>query len=245
MKSLNVHLLPDDVPADELIGATCVVIDVLRASTTIVYALAAGARAVIPCLTIEDAQRRAAEFPRGEALLAGERGGLPIAGFDLGNAPVEFTPHTVSGKTVVLTTTNGTRALVHCRHAARIAVGAFVNLSAVVAIVSQGDAVHLICAGTDGQSTDEDTLFAGAVVDRLSASAERRLGETAIVARELSRSLQSDSRKLVDAMRVSCGGKNLIAIGMAADIETAAQIDRFAIVPRFDPANGEIRSEES
>ncbi len=111
MPKLRVYMLPDLLAGQSLAGCRAVVVDVLRATTTVVQALSAGARAVVPCLTIDDARARAAEFPPGEALLGGERGGLPIEGFDLGNSPAEYTSQVVAGKTVVLTTTNGTKAL--------------------------------------------------------------------------------------------------------------------------------------
>src|ERR1700761_4796956 len=106
-----VHLLPALIPAGALKGGVAVVIDVLRATSTMIHALAAGSDAIIPCLEIDEARRLAGGYPRGSAILAGERGGLPIEGFDLGNSPGAFTPAACSGKTVVMTTTNGTRAI--------------------------------------------------------------------------------------------------------------------------------------
>src|SRR5690606_7749604 len=127
--------------------------DVLRATTTIVEALAAGAASVAPCLTIDDARQRRAELDGGEAILGGERGGRPIEGFDLGNSPAEYTAQRVSGRSVVLTTTNSTKALLHCRAASEILVAGFVNLSVVVERlrdVSRTLAINIVCAGTDG-----------------------------------------------------------------------------------------------
>ena len=156
VQRLNVHALPEVVTAEDLAGTTAVVIDVLRATTTIVYALAAGARAVVPCLTIEAAHERAAAMAAGTALLAGERGGLAIPGFDLGNSPTEFTPEQVGGKYVVLTTTNGTKALLHCRAAEQVLVAALANLSALCGVLTDCPRVELVCAGTDGHVTEED-----------------------------------------------------------------------------------------
>lgn len=246
MKQLKVHFLPELVAADELAGGTSVVIDVLRATTTIVHALAAGATAVVPCATIEEARRRAAAFPAGTATLGGERGGMPIEGFDLGNSPAEYTRAAVGGKTVILTTTNGTQALLHCRQAAEIVVGAFVNLSAVCGVLSLRPRVDLACAGTDGQTTDEDVLLAGAIVERLADDATWRIVGKAENALAMWRRVSAEARggalkaRLVEALRASLGGKNLIAIGMADDLKLAAEIDRFAIVPRYDPVTGRI-----
>jgi 2-phosphosulfolactate phosphatase len=246
MRQLRVHFLPDAIVPSELAGSSAVVIDVLRASTTIVYALAAGARAVVPCATIASARERAVSLPKGQAILGGERGGLPIEGFALGNSPAEYTSETVGGKTLVLTTTNGTRALLHCASAAEVAIAAFVNLSAVCKWLADRSRVDLVCAGTDGQLTREDALVAGAIVCRLRAGGDWRPNDDAIVAGELWRPIIEQSppaelrARVVEAMRESLGGQNLIAIGMEHDIELAAEIDRFDIVPRFDSATGEI-----
>ena len=109
--SIFVHLLPTMIPPGSLRGGVAVVVDVLRATTVMVQALAVGCDAIIPCGEIEEAVKVAAGFPPGDALLAGERHGLPIPGFDLGNSPLEFTPEVCQGKTLVMTTTNGTRAI--------------------------------------------------------------------------------------------------------------------------------------
>src|SRR5687768_10758642 len=144
-RPLNVHFLPDLTTPAELAGGVVVVIDVLRASTTITYALAAGAREVIPCLEIEEARAAAAKLPPGQAVLGGERHGLPIEGFDLGNSPRDYTPQRVGGKTVVFTTTNGTKAMMQCRQAAGVLIGSYVNFSALVQTLrASGLPIHLL-----------------------------------------------------------------------------------------------------
>src|SRR5215213_7874532 len=130
-----VHLLPGLIPPGSLRGAVAVVVDVLRATTVMVRALAACCEAVIPCAEIDEARRVAASLPAGTAVLAGERQGLPIEGFDLGNSPRDFTPEACRGKTVVMTTTNGTRALLASLDAERIVVGAFANFAATVQLL--------------------------------------------------------------------------------------------------------------
>jgi 2-phosphosulfolactate phosphatase len=247
MPYLRVHLVPDLVEPAELSAARAVVVDVLRATTTIVHALAAGARAIIPCREIDESRRLAATFPPGEVLLGGERAGLPIEGFQLGNSPAEYTPEIVAGKTVVLTTTNGTRALVHCRCASEILSGAFVNLGALCAYLTHGDSpdVDVVCAGTEGRVTWDDVLVAGAVADHLARAGWQiddggqisRAAWQAIAGSAAGRELQD---RLVSALRASRGGRNLVAIGMADDIALAAEIDRFVLVPRFDPAAGRV-----
>src|SRR5262245_10548300 len=126
-REVHVHLLPSLAPPGRLGGGVAVVIDVLRATTTIVHALAAGCACVRPCAEVEEARTLAGSLPAGKVLLGGERGGAPIPGFDLGNSPREYTPAVCRGLTLVLTTTNGTRALLRAAEAERVLVAAFCN----------------------------------------------------------------------------------------------------------------------
>lgn len=243
MRTLRAHFLPDLTTPDALAGGVVVVIDVLRASTVIVHALAAGAREVIPCLEIEDARRVAAGLL---AVLGGERGGLPIEGFDLGNSPEEYTPEKVAAKTVVFTTTNGTRAMQQCRQAKRVLIGAFVNARAVVEALRGEDHVHLLCAGTRGEITREDVLLAGLLAERISASLDEgaqpaEINDQLLLARECFRAsvnLPAGTFDIDDQLRRELrrtqGGCNLLAIGLDLDIDAAARIDRFSIVPELD-----------
>jgi 2-phosphosulfolactate phosphatase len=240
---LDVFLLPALVEPAALAERAVVVIDILRATTTIIHALAAGATEVVPCLEIEDA-RAAARRASGGVVLGGERGGLPITGFDLGNSPAEYTRERVAGKTVVFTTTNGTRAMLRAKLARRVLLGAFVNLSAVCRELLDARDVALVCAGTDGHVTREDTLFAGAVVDDLARSNQpRRLNDQAEIAADAWRTAvrMLTDRPLGMTLRDSRGGRNLVEIGQADDIDLAAQIDRFDIVPELDPASLVVR----
>ncbi len=246
MRRLSVHALPEHVPPDALQHATAVVIDVLRATTSIVTALDAGARAVIPCMTIDEAQAVTAGLSVKETLLAGERGGRPIVGFDMGNSPAEFVPEQVRGKQVVFTTTNGTKALLHCREALDVLVAAFANLSAVCEVLTGRDAVDVICAGTDDEPTDEDLLAAGAIVDRLASVGDWQTNDVADAARNRWRDVAGSATgdelhaRLRDALGDSRGGRNLIEIGLAADIDAAARCDTSRLVPRYDVARGEV-----
>src|SRR5262245_44615053 len=132
IEQLNVYNLPAHVSEQELAGSAVIVIDLLRATTTICHALAAGAREVVPFREIDETLAAAEKAGRSGVLLGGERAGLLIEGFDLGNSPAEFTREAVAGRSVYITTTNGTRALYHARLARRVLVGAIVNLSAIV-----------------------------------------------------------------------------------------------------------------
>ncbi len=250
---LNVYALPKFVAPEELAGGAVVVIDVLRASTTIVSALEAGATEVIPCLEVEDARDVAGRLPRGSVVLGGERGGLPIEGFDLGNSPQEYLPDRVSGKTVVFTTTNGTRAILHARQADLVLIGAFVNATAVVDELMHHTQIHLLCAGTRGQIGHDDVLLAGMLVDRIQARGGlfRQQNAQAVTARETwlhafalpqaQGAEPLEPQRLAEQLRDSIGGKNLCRLGLQQDILAAAHVDRFQSVPRADPATGRIR----
>src|SRR6266404_4511898 len=151
-RDVQVHLLPQLVPPGRLAGTLAVVVDVLRASTTIIHALAAGCACVHPCLEVDEARALAGEMRAGKVLLGGERNGIPLPGFDLGNSPHEYTAKVCRGTTLVLTTTNGTRALHRAAEAERVLIASFVNYSAVCEQLRQ-DArpVHIICSGTEGE----------------------------------------------------------------------------------------------
>ena len=249
---LHVHFLPALTSPDELSGGTVVVIDVLRASTTITHALASGAAEVIPCLEVDDARAVAAEFPTGAAVLGGERGGLPIEGFHLGNSPIDYTRRKVEGKTVAFTTTNGTKAMMHCRQAAEVLIGSFVNLSAVYESISRAEHLHLLCAGTGGRITREDVLFAGAIAARALADGrpDHELNDSARLAADAWGGVERLQAETIDgsliaavhaALKRTQGGRNLKALGLEGDLDTAAQIDRFNIVPKLDLASWRIR----
>lgn len=246
-RPVRVHLHVRLAPPDELAGAVVVVIDALRASATIARALASGAARVVPALTVDDAlatadRRRAA----GErVVLGGERGGVRIPGFDLDNSPARYTPDAVRGATVVFTTSNGTAALLHARAAARILVGTLTNLSAVAdALAGDPRPVHLLCCGTRDEISLDDVLPAGAFVERLLARGRSLASEDSVrVALLAWRGANASPGGVVEAMRASRGGRNLAHQGLGADVDACAEIDHDAIVPRFDPAHGEITPE--
>jgi 2-phosphosulfolactate phosphatase len=233
---LYVHLLPEFARPEEFRGGAAVVLDVLRASTTIIHALANGARGVLPCATVEEALSRAAGQREGAALLGGERDGRLIYGFDLDNSPEKYTPEVVGGKTIIFTTTNGTRAFMRCRDADRILIGAFTNLSAVVNELARLEGpAHLVCAGTRGQITIEDCLCAGAIATAL----KERLGrsawndDSAGIAMDLFAARTARVDGLVETLKRSRGGRNLMRLGFEADILRAAQCDLYDVVPEY------------
>jgi len=242
-RQLEVYLLPNLTSSTDWKGTTAVVIDVLRATTTITHALASGAKCVIPCLTIDDARDQADQI--AGSLLGGEREGKKIIGFDLGNSPGEYTPEMVAGKTILFTTTNGTKAMQTCRQAEQILVAAFVNLSAVCSLLSDCQKVVLVCAGTGGEITREDVLLAGAIVDLLANTpgAEIQLNDQALIAADAWQQAKTGltATSLVSKLRTSQGGRNVLEIGLEHDIQVAATLDKFDIVPVLNPTTWEIQ----
>jgi 2-phosphosulfolactate phosphatase len=242
-ETLNVHFLPSLADPHELAGHTTVVIDVLRATTTIAAALAAGAQELIPCLEVEEARQLARQH--SGALLAGERGGQPIGGFDLGNSPAEYTAERVAGRTIVFTTTNGTRALTQCIGSGRVLFGALVNMTALCRVVQHDARVDLICAGTNGEISRDDVLTAGAIVDWLQAGGNSQRNDQAQISGALWREATRRARDrdaLAEALRDTAGGRALHRIGGECDIQWAAEFDRLSLVPELDRANWRIRA---
>ena len=247
---LNVYDLPQNVDPMELAGSVVVVIDLLRASTTICQALAAGAREVVPFLEVDETLAAAAKCDRSGVVLGGERSGGKIKGFDLGNSPSEYTPETVGGKRVFITTTNGTRALHHARLGNRVLVGAFVNLSAVAQSVKVEPRVDILCAGTGGAATREDILAAGALVHLLTHSSSTPFSKNAAASQEklewerVLAAAAASSRAIPDQvaieLRDTTGGRNLLGIGLGQDLVDCAQVDQLSIVPEFDVRAGRI-----
>ncbi len=250
---LNVYGLPKYATPEELGGGTAVVIDVLRATTTIVYALEAGAKEVIPCREIEEARALAEKFPRRDILLGGERMGRPIADFDLGNSPEEYLSFEVDGRTIIFTTTNGTQAMALARSAKQILLAGFVNVSAVVRKLLGREEVHLLCAGTDGEFSEDDLMLAGLIVERLQKLGGMiyALNAQALTAREfwlnrfaLPHAIGAEPiepERLESELRKCRGAKNLIELGYDDDILAAARIDRFQGVPELDRETFRVR----
>lgn len=199
-------------------------------------AFQAGASQIVTCREVAEANEMATRVsPR--PLLCGERGCQPIEGFDLGNSPSEYVAERVAGKTLVLTTTNGTRAIEAAGDAARMITASFLNFSAVIETLEGSRSVHLVCAGTNGEITAEDVLLAGAILWKCETHyrAESR-GDDSTLARALWQSWFSDSRipepvELVPRLRETRGGTNLVRLGYEQDLERCAAVDSVRVVP--------------
>jgi 2-phosphosulfolactate phosphatase len=219
-----------------------VAIDVLRATSVMATALAAGAAKIVTCREVDEALELARRVSP-PVLLCGERGCQPIEGFDLGNSPAEYVGSRVAGKRLVLTTTNGTRAIEAAADAARMITASFLNLTAVLESLAGMETVHLVCAGTEGEITAEDVLLAGAIVSECETRYSAVLqDDDSILARQLWQSwleipgASSDERiadpqKLALRLRETRGGRNLVRLGYEQDLERCAAVDSIQAVP--------------
>jgi 2-phosphosulfolactate phosphatase len=215
--------------ADFLAGRAVVAIDALRATSTIVTALANGAERIVPKRSVEEARAEAASRPG--SILSGERFGLKVDRFDLGNSPLEYTPGAVAGKTIVMTTTNGTQALAASAGADEILCGALLNARAVASHLraSGRERTLIVCAGTDGEFSLDDAVTAGAIIDRIAPVPDvDSLSDSALAALILFRSLESD---LHSAFLSSTHGRRLLEIGLGNDVGYCASVDTHDVVP--------------
>lgn len=246
---LRVHLLPELSSPREPGRKVMVVIDVLRASTTIAHAVSAGVHSIVPCLEVSEAR---AQLDKSDAktgptmLLGGERQGKPIPGFDLGNSPSEYTPSRIRGKQLIFTTTNGTRAMKRCLGAHRTLIGSFVNFSSISRSIESAEEIELVCAGTNGEVTREDVLFAGALAARQKVIDEQlSFNDSAQLACDAWKSIGGEAishEGLIQQLADTTGGRNLAKINLSADIEIAAKIDAIAVVPELFLNEWQIRA---
>ncbi len=212
-------------------GAHVVVIDVLRASSTIVHACENGVERIIPVAEVEDATRLLSTLERKKTLLCGERDGVKIDGFDLGNSPSEYASKAVKGKTLILSTSNGTVAITASTPAKEIVIGCFLNLGQVVSHVlsARPKRIALLCAGNLGQFALEDFVCGGHMVKRLedASRAKLTLNDGAVAARALAASM-TDAGEVV---RSSSHGQRLAELGFETDLEFCSRIDKYGTVP--------------
>lgn len=221
------------LPQRNLQQTICVVFDILRATSTMMTALAAGATAIVPVSEIDEALKLRQDQPG--LLLAGERQGLRITKlftggveFDLGNSPREFTPDAVAQKTIAMTTTNGTRALRACSGAHRIVIGTFLGMNALSQwLLQQQGELLLVCSGTHENASYEDTLAAGALCDLLWP----HLGladDSALIAREI---YLSAAPRLAEAAESSRNARRLLSIPeLRDDVKFCLQRDTIHFV---------------
>ncbi|KPJ79889.1 MAG: hypothetical protein AMS19_10210 [Gemmatimonas sp. SG8_23] len=225
---LETYFTVQEVEPADLDEATVVVIDVVRATTTIIEALANGARAIFPTESTEEAVKLASSLGREDALLCGERRGAKIDGFDLGNSPREFSGDVVEGRKLVMSTTNGTRALRVAEEGGRVVLCAFTNLGAVARHVADDEHVVILCAGQEARFSLDDALCAGHLILRLldQIDEEPELNDASRAAGAL-----ASVRKPTESfLRLTAAGLSVIEIGLEEDLELCSDVDRHDIV---------------
>jgi 2-phosphosulfolactate phosphatase len=233
--NLDVLFTPAGLTLAEVHGRTVFVIDILRATTSMCAAMTSGAKAIIPAASTEEALRLAQTIGSDDVLLAGERNCVRIDGFQLGNSPLEMTEAAVRGRTLILNTTNGTRALLACQGAAAVYPACAGNLSLAAEKAREALAeggVLVVCAGRDGAFSLDDAYAAGRLVSAALGGprARRGLNDAARASLDLVRRYGDDWER---PLRRSRAGRELIRLGFAEDVKASARLDAYPTLPIF------------
>lgn len=229
--NVKLYLTPAPFPEAGLGNRTAVVIDVLRCTTSVCAALKAGARGVIPVLGPGEAVEMWNKVGQDMAVLAGERAGVRIENFELGNSPFEFTEKSVGDRLVIMTTTNGTAAFLEARKAALILSCALVNVSIVAErVASESRDTAIVCAGREGGFSIEDTLCGGMLIDLLKTrhGLNVELNDAGSLALLLYRSSKTSIKQSIAQGE---HGRFLAKIGFADDVAAAADVDSIPVLP--------------
>lgn len=239
---VDVLTTPGELEGEDLSGVIVAAVDVLRATTTLLAGLEAGARRVHAAESVEHALDLRRSIGEDQVVLCGERGGRKIDGFDLGNSPLEFDPDSVAGKILVCTTTNGTRTLKRCEGAAELWLGCYRNRSAVVDKLASAlrdgrgglrpSRFLVACAGKEGRLGLDDHVCAGLIVGELeTVLPEARLSDGARSAHATAVKIGMPSAAF---LATTAAGRALVDIGLDADLEYCAELDVSNSVPRWE-----------
>lgn len=223
-RKITVCLSPALLSLHDIKNSIAIVIDIFRASTSMCYGIANGAESIIPVAEVSTC----AIYKDHGYLLAAERNGEVVDGFDFGNSPFSYVEEKVKGRTIVLTTTNGTKAIHLSREAKKVVIGSFLNLSALCEwLQQQQEDILLVCAGWKDNFNLEDTVFAGAVVDKLKETHQRE-DDASIAAQNLYNCALPD---LSAYLAESAHSKRLQNLGIQQDIDFCLQIDTLKAIP--------------
>ena len=227
---INVLLSPQSVDELYYSGKTTVVIDVLRASTTIVNMLRNGAKEVIPVATVEFAVKISGGMFGGLTLLGGERNTKKVEGFALGNSPLEYTAEVVAGKTIVFYTTNGSRAIVKAKFSENLFVCSYNNISAVASKLAElNKDIEIICAGRNNAFSLEDSCCAGKLISEILVLSENiELTDSALAVQALNKSF---GKRIFKMLKESEHGKLLKENGFEADIKFCSKLNTTEAIP--------------
>ena len=229
--NIDVIISADNIEESKIKDKVVIVIDMLRATTVITTAFMNGCREVIPCLTVDDAIRESERFNRDEFVLGGERRAMKIEGFDLSNSPLEYTQDVVKDKTVIITTTNGTRTLTKCKDAKRIFVASVINGVAVARKLMELDEdVTIINAGTNGEFSMDDFICGGYIINEmLSINENLYLTDIAKTAKYIYENNKTIQSFIKDARHYGV----MKELGLMEDVEYAMKKNITNIVPEY------------
>lgn len=229
---IDIQFIPVPPNPITLSNRIVIVIDVLRATSVIVKALSEGATEIIPVATVEEAFRKAKTFPQKTTLLGGERNSRRIEGFDLGNSPKEYVPEKISGKRIILTTTNGTRAFDLVSSGKEVLVACFFNLRAIARYcLSLEEDLLIFASGDEGNFSLEDVVCGGMFIEKMvEEEGSIRLTDAAVAARII---YEKFKENLIEVFYSSHHGRDLVKKGFKEDLLYCAQADIYEVVPIF------------
>jgi 2-phosphosulfolactate phosphatase len=249
MQKIDVYLTQSLINDDLFLkDKNVVVVDVLRATTTITVALSNGAREIIPAESVTIAARISKGL--GKALLCGERDGMIVKGFNLGNSPFEYKSYVVKDKSLIFSTTNGTVSITKARHAKSCVLASFVNLSPAVEHIKslEGDVI-IVCSGKLNNFGIEDAVCSGVIINNLLSDEKLNyeLNDSAYACLRLAKILATkigkpDTRKIFEMLKESEHGKYLISLGFGEDLKLCSEIDSYTQLPVY--YNGTIKLKE-
>ncbi|WP_234117149.1 2-phosphosulfolactate phosphatase family protein [Clostridium hydrogenum] len=231
---IDLIISADDIKKDKMIGKSAVVIDMLRATSVITTAINNGCTRVIPVLTIEEALETAKKV-KEDVILGGERKGLKINGFDFSNSPLEYKTEIVQGKTLVMTTTNGTKAIRGSLTAKHILIGSVLNARAVAErLIELKKDVVIVNAGTYGEFSIDDFICSGYIINCLKEKTDAELSDVAITANYV----YENNKDIKEFTKLAKHYKRIVELGLEDDFEYCCQKDTIKVVPEF--LDGEI-----
>jgi 2-phosphosulfolactate phosphatase len=232
---IDLIISADDIKENKIIGKVVVVIDMLRATTVITTAIKNGCKEVIPVVTIDEALELA-KGNREKYILGGERRALKIEGFDCSNSPLDYTEEVISGKSFIITTSNGTRAINGCRNAKKLLIGSLINAKAVAKkIVEFGEDVVIVNAGTLGQFSMDDFICSGYIINCIKETMDIELTDIAYTAHHI----YKEHEDIISFIKNARHYTVIMELGLEKDLEYCCTKDITEVVPYYD--NGTIK----